>query len=147
MMKRYCLGLVAALSGCGDDLPEGWERATKIPIEQSACTEVMPEAPITNMSVGLTNETVSVAFRTTRVRCEQEACAYYQSKDSVEQFLVQPCDMHPSQVTLCMCTYDLSFGAGVGRAEADVELYMRGDAYANDPPPPELIYSGHVPAP
>ena len=126
----------------GPELPLGWSDAREIALEQSSCSASEPSSPIDHAVLAFLRDARLHVETTVRARCSQELCAYRQRRGETEQFLLQPCEMHPDQVAKCDCPYRLTMSTKNERAEQDVELYQRSDAYAGDPGPALLFFTG-----
>lgn len=135
--------VVLATTSCGGpELPLGWSDAREVEVEQASCDSSERMSPIDHaVHVFLRDARLHVET-TVSARCSQELCAYRQRRGETEQFLLQPCDMHPGEEALCGCRYRLSLSTKNTRAEQYVELYQRGDAHAGDPGPALLFFTG-----
>lgn len=135
--------VVLAMTSCGGpELPLGWSDAREVALEQSACDSSDPMSPVDHaVHVYLRDARLHVEA-TVSARCSQELCAYRQRVGDTEQFLIQPCDMHPGSVAKCNCPYRLGLSTKNARTEQLVELYQRSDAYVGDPGLPLVFFSG-----
>jgi hypothetical protein len=140
--------LAAALaSSCGggggavvsDTLPAGWAGAQALTIQQTACKGATL-APATTFELTDAGGMLAGAVKDLSFRCQQTACAYVVDSGATTRVLVQPCDLHPTNVTKCSCWYDVTFTLPARADRTAVELYRRDDFYgATTPPVPTLI--------
>jgi hypothetical protein len=149
---RALIGLGLALgmgfaAGCGPDLPSGWEEAELVAeLKQSPCGDggSTPTGIGTGTGTGTVADQVSVQFEDpvhveylgAIFRCAQEVEAYALADGDRLDLLVQPVDMHPSEVARCDCAYDVTMDvAEYEGVPTEVRVFQRGDAL-NDPNDP-----------
>jgi hypothetical protein len=131
--------LAASCSGGPNDtLPAEWSGAQSLATQQSACRS---DGPSNTPTVDITETAAGVAGTLSAwFRCPQSVCAYVMDSDATSRVLVQPCDLHPTNVTKCACLFDVTFTLPARAARTDVEVYERSDFYgATTPPVPTLI--------
>lgn len=126
----------------GDLLPEGWAGAVALPLIQSACagdpytTPPRPRLELAASGAGLVG-----VYREAQFRCgNQQLCGFLAESAAVSRVLVQPCDLHPDNVTRCDCLYDVMFTLAPRPERTSVELHSRRDLYgATGPVAPRLV--------
>ena len=136
------LGLVTACGGgstTNDTLPDGWSGAQALTIGQTTCKGNSPAAS-TSFELSAANGMLAGVIKDVAFRCQQTACAYVSEDGAKTRVLVQPCDLHPTNVPKCGCPYDVSFTLPARTARTSVEVYRRDDFYgATTTPTPTLI--------
>lgn len=134
-------GLAASCGGGGaaDTIPAGWTGARPLTIQQSACkgdgSVVTATFDVTETAGAVEGTLKDVSFR-----CQQTLCAYAIDSGATTRVLVQPCDLHPTNVPKCGCTVDVTFALPARVDRIAVEVYQRVDFYgATTPPVPTLV--------
>lgn len=128
------------LFACSSDLPAGWEDALPVDsFSQADCDGSPYEAYESTVSADLSGDPLQVLASDVPFRCVQDVEGYYRTEGTTLQVLVQPIDMHPSEVAACDCLYDLTIGVEGVQADA-VDLYRRWDA-GNEPNDPVFVGS------
>jgi hypothetical protein len=134
-------GLAASCGGGGsnDTIPAGWTGAHALTIQQSMCkaagSVVTATFDVTETAGGVEGALKDVTFR-----CQQSLCAYIIDSGATARVLVQPCDLHPTNVPKCGCEYDVTFALPARADRTAVEAYQRFDFYgATTPPVPMLV--------
>jgi hypothetical protein len=125
--------------GANDAIPAGWNGAQPLAIQQSACNSdgvsVTPTLDVTEASGVIAGTLKDASFR-----CQQSLCAYVSDSGPTTRVLLQPCDLHPTNVPKCDCAYDVTFTLGTRADRTAIEIYQRLDFYgATTPPVPMLI--------
>ncbi len=82
---------------------------------------------------------LAVTVKDVSFRCQQSLCAYVMDSGATTRVLVQPCDLHPTNVVRCDCLYDVTFTLPARADRTAVDVYKRFDFYgATTPPTPSL---------
>ena len=145
--RWHCVVLATALGGVGvscgggarDTLPAGWEGASTLTTQQTACNgDTMSADPGLELSEAA--GVIAGTYKDAEFRCSQQVCAYVLDTSATTRVLIQPCDLHPTSVPKCDCLYDVTFTLPARADRTAVELYRRVDFYgATSPPTPALV--------
>jgi hypothetical protein len=140
------LGFAASCGGGSDTLPADWTGASALTIEQSQCKGSADGAMVTStLDVTDKGGTLAVTVKDVSFRCQQSLCAYATDSGATTRVLVQPCDLHPTNVVRCDCLYDVTFTLPARADRTAVEVYKRFDFYgATTPPTPTLAVTAPV---
>jgi hypothetical protein len=68
-----------------------------------------------------------------RYRCNQSVCAYLDASDVEAKVLLQPCEMSPSTVARCECSYSFDVPVKLPPTTSQVSVELRSDAYGSEP--------------
>jgi hypothetical protein len=120
--------------GSSDALPAEWSGAHALTIQQSACRGDGSFATAT-FDVTATGGVIEGALNGASFRCQQSACAYVVDSGATTRVLVEPCDLHPTNVPRCACLFDLTFALPARADRTAVEVYQRSDFYGATTPP------------
>jgi hypothetical protein len=132
--------------GASDTLPADWTGAQALTIEQSQCKGSADGTTATStLDVTDTGGMLAVAITNLSFRCQQSLCAYVTDRGATTRVLLQPCDLHPTNVVRCDCWYDVTFTLPARADRTAVEVYKRFDFYgATTPPTPTLAATAPV---
>jgi hypothetical protein len=129
------LALLAACGG-GGDLPDGWDGARPLALGQAACSSV-PFAGLPRVTLSTGSDGVVTGLLETVIRCPQPVCGYLIDAGARARVLIQPCEMHPREVTKCAWPARVTFTLPASARRTSVEVWARPDFYgqtgANDP--------------
>jgi hypothetical protein len=106
------------------ELPDGFASAVAIPIEQSDCLGSSDAS--TELLVWHDTER-TVSLENVTFRCAQAVCGFLTQDGGVLRVLLRPCDMNPTDITRCVCAYNIEFE--VTWAMDRIEVYRQGDNY------------------
>jgi hypothetical protein len=140
MIRALPLLLVA----CATDLPTGWEDAERVADFDQAPCEGNPYEDTGDAEVTATaqNGGVNVVAEPVPFRCAQDVEAFWKPDGAGAAMLVQPIDLHPSEVAGCDCLYRVEGLVPVPDAD-HVAVWRRWDAL-NDPNDPVLVGEADV---
>lgn len=130
-----------------DTLPEGWTGAQALQVQQSFCSSF--GSPPTSFELIAAGEGLEGTLRCFDYRDFNfpSLCAFASDSGATTRVLVQPCDLHPTNVPKGEALYDVRFTLPARAARTTVEMYERGDYYgAKTPPVPTLLATVAVPA-
>jgi hypothetical protein len=146
-----CVAAAALLAfavscGDGDALPADWIGARALTIGQSQCKGSADGTTVTPTIDAIdTGGMLAVTINDLSFRCQQSVCAYVMDSGATTRVLVQPCDLHPTNVTRCDCLYDVTFKLQMRVDRTAIDVYKRFDFYgAPTPPTPALAATAPV---
>ena len=122
----------SAQSGCASDLPAGFDCERSLSVEQSQC---LGDATGVNSTPNVHWSTDGKALHVedARFRCNQSVCAYLDASSAEAKVLLQPCEMKPSTVARCDCSYGFDVSVALPNTTSSVSIDLRSDAYGSDP--------------
>lgn len=132
------------------DLPTGWQTAKAVAsFTQASCngSPLDPAPPPETLEVMATPGRIEVAYHHAHFRCEQTVEAFVRIGSSATDFLVQPVDMNPSNVTRCDCLYEITMAADVSTGATTVTVYRRWDHLGGNPSDPVEVGTASVTVP
>lgn len=141
-LRAFTILPVILLSGCGPDLPAGWENAERVDeLVQAECSD----SPYQGYTVTIAAEKVGadalrVLYSNAHFRCAQDVEAFWKTDAAGVSILVQPKDMHPDMVAGCDCLYDVTMSLPREQESGSVSVFRRWDAL-NEPNDPIAVGS------
>jgi hypothetical protein len=125
-------GIAGADGGVNDTIPSGWAGAQPLMIVQSQCIGGGAVAP--TLAVVQLGAEIEVILRRVEFREFQSLCGYSLDNGTTTRVLVQPCDLHPTNVPAGDCTYDVVFTLPSRADRIRIEAFRRFDDYGAPPP-------------
>jgi hypothetical protein len=121
------------IGGMADDtIPAGWTGAEALQLQQSFCPTGGPYPPpftVTETSGAIEGTLTCVEFREF-----QSLCGYVVDSGATARVLVQPCDLHPTNVPKGDQDFNVTFTLPARADRTSVELYDRFDFYGSSAP-------------
>ena len=119
-------------SGCASDLPAAFDCQRSLSVEQSQCLGNATGVNLTP-NVHWSTDGKALHVEDARFRCNQSVCAYLDASSVEAKVLLQPCEMSPSTVARCDCSYSFDVPVSLPKTTSHVSVELRSDAYVSEP--------------
>ena len=133
---------------CEEDLPDGWECATKLDVEKTAvvCEGSIIQEP--DLSVAAMGSGLELVAKGLLFREAQDVCSYQRDTDGDQiDVLLQPCVMHPDGVLKSDCIYEFHVALAEGAEDASTASISKRPDYWGQQGEPPVTALGDVPIP